>query len=86
MRRELTAALVAIAPFSVLGGNSAAASGAARPVHQAPKSYYLALGDSIADGYQPTRKPGTRATAFDSGYVDVFAARLRELSPKIQVV
>src|SRR5262249_16581431 len=58
----------------------------ARPVHQPPKSYYLALGDSIAYGYQPTRKPGTRPTAFHTGYVDVFAAWLRKLDPAIRLV
>ena len=56
-----------------------------RPTYQAPQSYYLALGDSIAFGDQPT-KAGARPSAFDTGYVDVFAARLRKLSPKLQVV
>jgi lysophospholipase L1-like esterase len=60
------------------------ASAAPRPVYQPPQSYYLALGDSIAYGYQPGK--GTRPSAFDTGYVDVFAARLRKLSPKIKVV
>ena len=56
-------------------------------MYQPPQSYYLALGDSIAYGFQPTKaKPGARPSAFDTGYVDVFAARLRKLSPKIQVV
>jgi lysophospholipase L1-like esterase len=64
-----------------------AASGTSqRPVHRAPQSYFLALGDSIAYGLQPTKKPGARASTFDTGYVDVFAARLRKLSPKIEVV
>jgi lysophospholipase L1-like esterase len=65
---------------------TAAGSSALRPVYQPPQSYYLALGDSIAYGFQPTKKPGTRASAFDTGYVDVFAARLRKLSPQIRVV
>jgi lysophospholipase L1-like esterase len=64
-----------------------AASGTSDPpVSQSPQSYYLALGDSIAYGFQPTKKPGARASTFDTGYVDVFAARLRKLSPSIQVV
>jgi lysophospholipase L1-like esterase len=50
-----------------------------------PKRYYLALGDSIAYGFQPTKANATRASAF-RGYVDVFAARLRKLSPQIEVV
>ena len=49
-----------------------------------PQSYYLALGDSIAYGYQPGKGGGPGA--FDTGYVNPFAARLRKLSPKIQVV
>jgi len=81
MRRELTAALVAIAPVSVLAiaaisGTGAAAGRAPQPVYQQPEQYYLALGDSIAYGYQPTKKPGIRPTAFHTGFVDVFAARL----------
>jgi lysophospholipase L1-like esterase len=59
---------------------------ASRPVYQPPLSYYLALGDSIAYGYQPTKMPGARASVFNTGYVDVFAARLRKLAPKLRVV
>src|SRR5438874_5705431 len=59
---------------------------ASRPVYQPPLSYYLALGDSIAYGFQPTKMPGARASVFNTGYVDVFAARLRKLAPKIRVV
>lgn len=50
----------------------------------APQAYYLALGDSIAYGMQPGK--GGQPGAFDTGYVDPFAARLRKLSPKITVV
>jgi len=57
-----------------------------QPVYQPPKSYYLALGDSIAYGFQPTKKPGARASLFDTGYVDVFAARLRKLAANLRVV
>lgn len=49
-----------------------------------PQRYYLALGDSIAYGYQPGK--GGRPGAFDTGYVNPFAARLRALSPKLEVV
>jgi lysophospholipase L1-like esterase len=51
-----------------------------------PRSYYLALGDSIAYGFQPDKAHAAPPSAFDTGYVDVFAARLRRLSPKIHVV
>ena len=58
-----------------------------RPVYQPPQRYYLALGDSMAYGFQPNKaKPGARPADFNTGYVDVFAARLRKLSPKIEVV
>jgi lysophospholipase L1-like esterase len=55
-------------------------------VYQTPQSYYLALGDSMTYGFQPDKAPGARPSAFDTGYVDVFASRLRKLSPKIRVV
>lgn len=60
---------------------------ASPPVYQPPRSYYLALGDSMTYGFQPPKaKPGARASDFATGYVDVFAARLRRLSPSIRVV
>ena len=40
----------------------------------------------MAYGFQPTRRRVLRPSAFDTGYVDVFAARLRKLSPEIEVV
>src|SRR6266540_6089964 len=56
-----------------------------RPVYRLPQRYYLALGDSIAYGFQPDKANAAPPSAFDTGYVDLFAARLRKLSPKIQV-
>jgi lysophospholipase L1-like esterase len=64
-----------------------AASAASGPVYQAPQAYYLALGDSIAYGIQPAKvTAGLPPSGFRTGYVDVFAARLRALAPKIRVV
>jgi lysophospholipase L1-like esterase len=80
------AAVALILGPATLAGTAAAGSRSSRPVYQPPGRYYLDLGDSIAYGFQPTKKPGTRASAFDTGYVDVFAARLRKLSPKLRVV
>jgi lysophospholipase L1-like esterase len=40
----------------------------------------------MAYGFQPTKKPGARPSAYNTGYVDVFAARLRKLAPKIHLV
>jgi lysophospholipase L1-like esterase len=71
--------------FLVLAG-AVTGCGSSQSASPGPKSYYLALGDSIAYGFQPTKKPGTRASAFDTGYVDVFAASLRRLAPHIKVV
>jgi lysophospholipase L1-like esterase len=71
--------LVAVA--MVVGLATAAPLGASS---SAPERYYLALGDSIAYGFLPT-KPNARPAALP-GYVEVFAARLRKLSPQIEVV
>ena len=52
-----------------------------------PKQYYLALGDSIAYGFQRSKyDAGLPASAFDTGYVDRFAARLRLIQPGLRVV
>jgi lysophospholipase L1-like esterase len=52
-----------------------------------PKQYYLALGDSIAYGYQATKHAsGLPPWAFNTGYVDVFAEHLRQIQPGIAVV
>lgn len=63
-----------------------AASAASGPVYRAPQAYYLALGDSIAYGIQPAKVDAGLPPSRFTGYVDVFAARLRALAPKIQVV
>ena len=80
--------LLAMAIPVVLALAGTATSGTSqRPVYQPPQSYYLALGDSMTYGFQPTKaKPGARPSDFKTGYVDLFAARLRKLSPKIDVV
>jgi lysophospholipase L1-like esterase len=52
-----------------------------------PKNYYLALGDSISYGYQAFKaRAGLPPSAFNSGYVDLFGARLREIQPGIVTV
>ena len=71
----LTALIVMLVVF--VGGASGSVSA---------QSYYLALGDSLAYGFQPGKPQTAPASAFDTGYVDVFAARLRKLSPKLRVV
>ena len=62
-----------------------ALSGTAAGVdRKGPQRYYLALGDSIAYGFNPGK--AAQPSPSDTGYVDLFAARLRKLSPKIAVV
>src|SRR5262245_26919836 len=63
------------------------AAGSPDPRFQPPKAYYLALGDSVAYGYQlPKFLAGLPPSGFNTGYVDVFAARLRLIRPEITVV
>ena len=89
-RRRAHGVVVALAlVVGVLAGwgGSAGEQGASAAVYGSPGSYYLALGDSMTYGFQPTKaKPGAAAAAFHTGYVDVFAARLRKLSAGILVV
>jgi len=60
---------------------------AATAAPPAPQAYYLALGDSMAYGFQPGKaRRGLPPSGFNTGYVDRFAARLRALAPGIQVV
>jgi lysophospholipase L1-like esterase len=55
------------------------------PKFNPPKTYYLALGDSVTYGYQAS-KVGLPPTAFKTGYVDDFAVRLRQIQPAITIV
>jgi lysophospholipase L1-like esterase len=75
-------ALVVLA--GLVGSGSRTAYGASNAPD--PGDYYLALGDSITYGIQPTKAAGARPSAFNTGFVDVFAASLRKLSPTIDVV
>jgi lysophospholipase L1-like esterase len=75
----LAAGAAWLAPFG-LGAIS-------RPTVPSPQSYYLALGDSVAYGAQPVKMSAKLPpSGFNTGYVDVFATRLRTIAPKIQVV
>jgi lysophospholipase L1-like esterase len=81
--------LVASLAISLVLGMLLTAGGQAAPATSAgsPKGYYLALGDSITYGFQPTKaRPGAGPSTFDTGYVDVFASRLRRVAPGIEVV
>jgi lysophospholipase L1-like esterase len=57
------------------------------PKHNPPKSAYLALGDSVAFGFQRATSVQTHdPAAFNTGYVDDFARDLRAIKPNIQTV
>jgi lysophospholipase L1-like esterase len=75
-------ALISGAALLVATGAPAASAAAPRP-----RSYYLALGDSIAYGFQNAKAlAGLPPTAFDTGFADVFAARLRTQRPGLVLV
>jgi lysophospholipase L1-like esterase len=74
----------ALGTASLVGG---AAGGTARTAVAPPQRYYLALGDSLAFRIQADKvNAGLPPSGFDTGYVDVFAARLRALAPRLRVV
>jgi lysophospholipase L1-like esterase len=61
--------------------------GTPRPAFASPRSYYLALGDSLTYGIQPAKvDAGLPPSRFNTGFVDVFARRLRMLAPRLRVV
>lgn len=85
-RHRRVSAIPAIATLAI-GACLLAVSAAARPAVSQPQSYYLALGDSVAYGAQPAKMSAKLPpSGFNTGYVDVFAARLRTIAPKIRVV
>jgi lysophospholipase L1-like esterase len=78
-----------IAPIAWLAGIVliGSVSPAWSQVVHGPKQYYLALGDSITYGYQAYKHAaGLPPSAFNTGYVEVFAAHLRAIQPAITVV
>jgi lysophospholipase L1-like esterase len=84
MRSHLKTQLPALGLLVSLGF----AMGATKPPKfSPPKTYYLALGDSITYGFQaPKFFRGVPASAFTTGYVDDFAIRLRQIQPGIVTV
>lgn len=79
----VTVLLLSLALAGVLVLTASLTSGAKQAT---PRGYYLALGDSFAYGFQPGKPQTAPPSSFDTGYVDVFAARLRKLSPSLRVV
>ena len=86
LRHKIRGGCILIAAAALLASPAAAA--AARPANfDPPKRYYLALGDSIGYGFQTSKAlAGLPPQAFNTGYVDLFSARLRHLRPGITTV
>lgn len=78
----------ALGVLSVLAIVSAPPVAAAEPPKfNPPKTYYLALGDSFAYGFTNAKfLAGLPPSAFDTGFVDMFAQQLRAIQPSIRVV
>jgi lysophospholipase L1-like esterase len=63
------------------------AAGDPAPTFNPPKSYLLALGDSVGYGFQSSKfAAGLPPSGFATGYVDVFSTRLRAVRPGLKVV
>ena len=82
-------ALLAALSLLVLAALPASAS-TSNPKFNPPKSFYLALGDSLAFGYQQSKfianLPTENPSAFVTGYVDDFAGMLQGINPAIETV
>src|SRR5437667_2783123 len=82
-------ALLAALSLLVLAALPASAS-TSNPKFNPPKSFYLALGDSLAFGYQQSKfianLPTENPSAFVTGYVDDFAGMLQGIDPAIETV
>jgi lysophospholipase L1-like esterase len=87
MNRLIASGVCAVAAVALSVTTAAATITNPAPRFNPPKSYYLALGDSYAYGFQNSKfLAGLPPAAFDTGYVDLFAARLRAIRPGIAVV
>ena len=88
MRFRPVAIIAAIAASLV---STASVSAGPQSFNQ-PKHYYLALGDSLAFGYQQAKfnaeaaAGSVDAATFDTGYVDDFAAKLRAVKHPTRTV
>jgi lysophospholipase L1-like esterase len=78
-----------VAALAVLFGGTTSANAASEKFNP-PKQYYLALGDSLAYGFQQARFnaefPNIVASTFNTGYVDDFSAALQTVKPGITTV
>lgn len=85
-----TATLRSAVMFLALAISAGDIAGQSASRFNPPKQYYLALGDSLAFGYQSVKfnanLPFEPASAFSTGYADVFAGMLQEIRPDITTV
>jgi lysophospholipase L1-like esterase len=81
---QLRLAAFSVAVITLIA--SAVPAAAAPGQYQAPRKYYLALGDSLAYGFEQAKfSAGATAQTFDTGYVDDFAAAIHALRPDVGV-
>jgi lysophospholipase L1-like esterase len=84
MRNYIAATAAALAAVLAFSGT---ASACPSTVFTPPKQYYLALGDSLTYGFSTAKAlAGLPPSAFTTGYVDDFAARLTAIRPRITTV
>lgn len=89
MNGRIAARRFAVVCFAlVIAGGELAGQSAVR--FNPPKQYYLALGDSLAFGFQfekfNANVPTVPASLFATGYVDVLARMLKEIRPGVTTV
>ena len=86
MRLRAIAVTAAVVGLLVGTTSASASSGQFNP----PRHFYLALGDSLAYGFQEgkflSELPNVDAGTFNTGYVDDFGAILRTVDPAVQTV
>ena len=89
MNRRTTALRSAVV-FLALATSTADIAGQPATRFNPPKQYYLALGDSLAFGFQfdtfNANVPFVPASLFSTGYVDYLGGMLREIRPGIRTV
>jgi lysophospholipase L1-like esterase len=78
MKRLLFLVAIVAALALVTSGRALAASSAASDTSTNPVHYYVALGDSLAEGYQPNGDVG-------NGYADQLYAALKADDPTLQL-
>jgi lysophospholipase L1-like esterase len=81
--RTIIAAAAAVSAVAVAGGGPALASPAHRQAPAPPKSFYLSLGDSLAQGVQPNAKGQDVITK--NGYPDQLFGALHPGNPTLNL-